>query len=437
MINKMKIRRHFYNVLKDEKFDIFLMIGGYGSGKSFTGFLKTALKATQEKRKIMVVRKVFATIKESCYEDLKEGLDLVGMLNDWKFIKSPLEATNTRNNSKIIFRGMDDFRKIKSIKNIDYIIVEEADELTLNDLKELRKRLRVSNIKKHMVLMCNPISRGSSVYQMFFTKNGFNFDEEELYKKRTLEKKEFIKLDNGTIDEIIIKIHHSTYKDNPFLPASFVYELESEKDPRIKRIACEGKFGADGDLVLHNAVYESQIYEKYVENKLGKECQYRGIDWGYSTSYTVGLKMAINETLNELYIYWEYYNRKLTTKELVIGLEPMKEGRVIIYADNAAAQTNADFYQEGYRIHPCDKSLGIEHGEQQLRNFSRIVIDRDRCPNTKLEVEETVWKKNKWDNIIPGEYNIDPHTIDTMRYALSYRKYIPLKKRSKSRAIGV
>lgn len=409
----MKMKRHFANVIKDDDFDLLLMIGGYGSGKSFTGFLKTALKATMEKRKIMIVRKVYSTIKESCYEDLKEGLELADTLDEWNFIKSPLEATNKVNGSKIIFRGMDDFRKIKSVKNIDMIIVEEADELSLDDLKELRKRLRVSHIKKHMILMCNPVSRSSSVYQMFFTENGFNFDEEELYEKKKLEKTDYITLENGTTEEIKIKVHHSTYKDNPFLPASFIYELESEKDPRIKRIAADGKFGADGDLVLYNAVFEKQVYEKYVEGKIGKENQYRGIDWGYSVSYTTGLKMAVNETLNELYIYWEFYNKGLTTKELIAQLEPMKEGNVKIFADSASALTNADFRSEGYRLFSCGaKGKDIDYGEQLLRSFSRIVIDIDRCPNTKREVEETIYKKNRNGDIVPGEYNIDPHSIN-------------------------
>lgn len=430
MANKLQIDEHFYEVLTDRDFDILLMIGGYGSGKSFTGFLKTSMLATQEKRKMLVVRKVYSTIKESCYEDLKDGLDIIGKLNMWRFIKSPLEASNNRNGSKIIFRGLDDVRKIKSIKNIDYIIVEEADELTLEDVKELRKRLRVNNIKKHIIFMCNPVSRSSSIYQMFFTENGFNFDEEELYERKKLEKTDYITLEDGTTEEIKIKVHHSTYKDNMHLPASFIYELESEKDPRLKRIACEGRFGADGDLVLHNAAFEKGVYEKYVDGKLFKEDQYRGLDWGHSTSYTAGYKMAINENLNELYIYWEYYKRRLSTEELVLGLEPMKEGRVPITADSAQSQTNYDFYKEGFRIFGVDKkNYPIEYGEQMLRSFSRIVIDIDRCPNAKREAEETIYKKNKWGDMIAGEYNIDAHSFDAFRYGLTTRKYTPLKKR--------
>ena len=429
---KLKIKEHFFNVLQDWNFDILLMIGGYGSGKSFTGFLKTALLATQEKRKILVVRKVYSTLKDSCYEDLKEAFDTLGVREKWKLIKSPYEAENIKNGSKIIFKGMDDWRKLKSIKNIDYILIEEADELSIEDIKELRKRLRGLNIKKHLVLMCNPVSRLSSIYKMFFTDEGFNFDEEELYKKRELVKVDTITLEDGTKEKFVIKVHHSTYKDNPFLPASFIYELESEKDPRIRRIARDGKFGADGDLVLYNAVFEKDVFERYVAGKIDRKHLYRGIDWGYSISYTCGLMMAVNPVLNELYIYWEYYDKGKTTQELMQGLQALKNNNIPIFADSASSQTIADFYDAGFNIYGATKGKGsVEYHEQLLRSFSRIVIDIDRCPNTKATAEECVYKKDKNGEIQAGKYNIDPHPFDAASYGLEEYDFVPLKNRLK------
>ena len=429
---KLKIKEHFFNVLQDWNFDILLMIGGYGSGKSFTGFLKTALLATQEKRKILVVRKVYSTLKDSCYEDLKEAFDTLGVRKKWKLIKSPYEAENIKNGSKIIFKGMDDWRKLKSIKNIDYILIEEADELSIEDIKELRKRLRGLNIKKHLVLMCNPVSRLSSIYKMFFTDEGFNFDEEELYRKRELVKVDTITLEDGTKEKFVIKVHHSTYKDNPFLPASFIYELESEKDPRIRRIARDGKFGADGDLVLYNAVFEKDVFERYVAGKIDRKHLYRGIDWGYSISYTCGLMMAVNPVLNELYIYWEYYNKGKTTQELMQGLQALKNNNIPIFADSASSQTIADFYDARFNIYGATKGKGsVEYHEQLLRSFSRIVIDIDRCPNTKAIAEECVYKKDKNGEIQAGKYNIDPHPFDAASYGLEEYDFVPLKNRLK------
>jgi phage terminase large subunit len=435
----LEFGEHFANIFQENDFDILLMIGGYASGKSFTGFLKVALLGALEKRRILVVRKVYATLKDSCFEDLKEAISTLGMDDEWKYIKSPYEFENKVTGTKIIFKGMDDWRKLKSIKNIDLILIEEADELTLDDIKELRKRLRTNNIRSKIIFMCNPVSRLSSIYRMFFTEEGYNISEEELYRKRQIKFIDKIQLENGEELKQTVIIHHSTYRDNPFLPKNFIYELESEKDPRIKRIARDGKFGADGDLVLYNAVFEENVYERYVKDKLTKRDEYRGIDWGHSISYTCGLKMAVNKVLNELYVYWEYYDKGKNTQELMQGLQSLKDNNIPIYADSASSQTIADFYDEGFNIDGATKGKGsVEYHEQLLRSFSRIVIDINRCPNTKKETEECVYKKDKNGEIQAGKYNLDAHSFDAMSYGLEEYDFIPLKNRlRKKKYIGI
>lgn len=436
----IEFSEHFANIFQENDFDILLMIGGYGSGKSFTGFLKVALLGALQKRRMLIVRKVYSTLKDSCFEDLKDAIYTLDMSEEWKYIKSPYEFENKVSGTQIIFKGMDDWRKLKSIKNIDLILIEEADELTLDDIKELKKRLRTNNIRSQMIFMCNPVSRLSSIYKIFFTEEGYNIDENLLYKKKQIKFIDKIKLEDGTVLQQTIIVHHSTYKDNPFLPANFVYELESEKDPRIRRIARDGKFGADGDLVLYNAVFEEDVYERYVKDKIDNRNKYKGIDWGFSISYTCGLKMAVNPILNELYVYWEYYEKGKTTQELIQGLQPLKEdNRTTIYADSASSQTIADFYDAGFNIDGATKGKGsVEYHEQLLRSFSRIVIDINRCPNTKAVAEECVFQKDKNGEIQSGKYNLDPHPLDAMSYGLEEYEYIPLKERiRKKKYVGV
>ena len=436
----IEFSEHFANIFQENDFDILLMIGGYGSGKSFTGFLKVALLGALQKRRMLIVRKVYSTLKDSCFEDLKDAIYTLDMSEEWKYIKSPYEFENKVSGTQIIFKGMDDWRKLKSIKNIDLILIEEADELTLADIKELKKRLRTNNIRSQMIFMCNPVSRLSSIYKMFFTEEGYNIDENLLYKKKQIKFIDKIKLEDETVLQQTIIVHHSTYKDNPFLPANFVYELESEKDPRIRRIARDGKFGADGDLVLYNAVFEEDVYERYVKDKIDNRNKYKGIDWGFSISYTCGLKMAVNPILNELYVYWEYYEKGKTTQELIQGLQSLKEdNRTTIYADSASSQTIADFYDAGFNIDGATKGKGsVEYHEQLLRSFSRIVIDINRCPNTKAVAEECVFQKDKNGEIQSGKYNLDPHPLDAMSYGLEEYEYIPLKERiRKKKYIGV
>lgn len=436
----IEFSEHFANIFQENDFDILLMIGGYGSGKSFTGFLKVALLGALQKRRMLIVRKVYSTLKDSCFEDLKDAIYTLDMSEEWKYIKSPYEFENKVSGTQIIFKGMDDWRKLKSIKNIDLILIEEADELTLDDIKELKKRLRTNNIRSQMIFMCNPVSRLSSIYKMFFTEEGYNIDENLLYKKKQIKFIDKIKLEDETVLQQTIIVHHSTYKDNPFLPANFVYELESEKDPRIRRIARDGKFGADGDLVLYNAVFEEDVYERYVKDKIDNRNKYKGIDWGFSISYTCGLKMAVNPILNELYVYWEYYEKGKTTQELIQGLQSLKEdNRTTIYADSASSQTIADFYDAGFNIDGATKGKGsVEYHEQLLRSFSRIVIDINRCPNTKAVAEECVFQKDKNGEIQSGKYNLDPHPLDAMSYGLEEYEYIPLKERiRKKKYVGV
>ena len=135
----------------------------------------------------------------------------------------------------------------------------------------------------------------------------------------------------------------------------------------------------------------------------------------------------------------QFYNKGKLTKELFKELEPLKEGGKIIYADSASAQTIADFYDAGYNIDGATKGNGsVEYHEQLLRSFSRIVIDIDRCPHTKEEAEECVYKKDKNGDIQAGRYNIDPHSFDAMSYGLEEYEYIPLKERiRKKKYIGV
>ena len=142
--------------------------------------------------------------------------------------------------------------------------------------------------------------------------------------------------------------------------------------------------------------------------------------------------MAVNPVLNELYIYWEYYNKGKTTQELMQGLQALKNNNIPIYADSASSQTIADFYDARFNIYGATKGKGsVEYHEQLLRSFSRIVIDIDRCPNTKAIAEECVYKKDKNGEIQAGKYNIDPHPFDAASYGLEEYDFVPLKNRLK------
>lgn len=427
----IEVTPHFANVITDKDYDTLLMIGGYGSGKSFTGFVDMLSEATMNKRKVLVVRKVGATILESCFADCLESIELLECPEEWSSTVSPMKLKNNRNGSVVIFKGLDKASKIKSIKDIDYIVVEEADELSLDEIKELKKRLRTKNKKLYFVMLCNPTSKSSSVYKMFFSKHGYNFNEFDLYKKRILKNKFVEKLESGREVSHTVKIHHSTYRDNLHLPDSFIFELESEKDQRIKDIARDGKFGSLGDRVLNNLHFEKHVFERYVHGRVPDREYYNGLDFGCSISFNCGVKMAVNPLLNELYIYMGYYQKDKLIKHLAVELEFLKSGARFTTGDSANAQQLKDLSAEGYRMYGVDKSkIPFEIREDRLNSFARVVVDYERCPNSREELAELEYKEKKGEKIA-GEYNIDSHYMDAISYGMSTRPYTPLKKRVK------
>lgn len=64
---------HFYDFVDDWNYKFYFLVGGYGSSKSYHVAVKLIKKLLEEKRKALVVREVFDTIRDSCYDLLQEG----------------------------------------------------------------------------------------------------------------------------------------------------------------------------------------------------------------------------------------------------------------------------------------------------------------------------------------------------------------------------
>lgn len=63
----------------------------------------------------LVVRKVFATLRDSCWSDLQWACARLGVSHLWRFTASPLGAVYEPTGQQIFFRGLDDPMKLASI----------------------------------------------------------------------------------------------------------------------------------------------------------------------------------------------------------------------------------------------------------------------------------------------------------------------------------
>ncbi|GAB3194666.1 hypothetical protein ABID22_000146 [Pontibacter aydingkolensis] len=160
VIDKVLTSKARYLVLK----------GGGSSGKSNGAFLKIVLRVLSEpKQRILVVRKVASTLKESCYKDIETHINEMGLNYRFTFYSQPLRIKDNFNGNEILFAGLDDVERLKSIKGISSIMIEEASEIDEHDFMQLDLRLRDRNPNyKQIILAFNPVSEDLWIKKYFF-----------------------------------------------------------------------------------------------------------------------------------------------------------------------------------------------------------------------------------------------------------------------------
>ena len=188
--------------LFSDKHRYLVLMGGGGSGKSIFAGRKVLERVTSEPgHRWLVVRKVAKTLRESCFKQLVSQAWEFYPNSGIKVNKSDM-VISFANGSEIIFAGLDDVEKLKSIFNITGIWIEEASELLESDFNQLDIRLRGQTAYyKQIIISFNPI---------FIT---------HWLKKRFFDRK-----------DSRVRTHHSTYKDNRFLDEEYIKVLESYKD---------------------------------------------------------------------------------------------------------------------------------------------------------------------------------------------------------------
>lgn len=420
MIEK-EVNPHFEDFLFDWNQKFQLLVGGYGSSKSYHVALKIVLKLLEEKRTALVVREVYDTHRESTHSLFEEIVIDLGLSHKIKCPVSPLQV-RFPNGSKIIFKGMDKPSKLKSINNVSLIWIEECSEVKYAGFKELIGRLRHPTLDLHMILSTNPVDEGNWTYSHFFIKDKGQegevvfLDDEELYKERTLVKRDTY-------------YHHSTADDNLFLPQSYIDELEKTKvyDLDLYRVARKGRFGVSGTKVLPQ--FESKPHAEVMAaiNQIYRPIYRNGMDFGFEDSSNALIKMAVDDKNKILYIFWEYYSKGKTDPEIAKDLEEFRINKQPIKGDSAEPKTIYYLQQKGIKITGARKFQGSRlQNTKKIKRFHKIVCS-DRCPNTIRELKNLTYKKDKQGNTIYDEFNIDPHTFSAIWYGLDDYEVVDLK----------
>lgn len=390
-INPSKVfNRHIYDHLFD--YDTFTEVhyGGASSGKSHGVFQKIVIKALKnwkKPRKILVLRKVGATVRDSVFADVQSTLSYFGIINMCKINMSAFRI-ELPNGAEFIFKGMDNPEKIKSIKGISDVVMEEASEFTLDDYTQLTLRLRdKAHKQKQIYLMFNPVSKANWVYNAFFVKK----------PKNTV-------------------VYQTTYKDNRFLDALTRENIEelANRNEAYYKIYALGEF----------ATLDKLVFPKYTKALLNKDdlrqiTSYFGLDYGFINDPSAFMHVKIDDDRKRLYVVEEYVKKGLTNDKIAESITTLGYAKEQIRADSAEKKSNQELRNLGIsRVIDVKKGAGsVMQGIQYLLQYEWIVDER--CVKTIEELENYTWKKDKATN----EYINEPvdsynHCLDAIRYAI-------------------
>ena len=420
MQTEIEILPRFENYIDDWDYLEYVLLGGYGSGKSVQTAIKIVLKCFTEVRKVLVVREVYETIRESCFDliyqillnaNLLDPAGRIGKTTKVIARTSPMQFIFP-NGSKIIFKGMDKPVKLKSLNDVSIVWLEEAPEIKYAGFKELKGRIRHPDKSIHFILTMNPVDKNSWVYDHFFVhtdengKQTVRLNDETLYKRHTC-------VVGYTY------YHHSVPEDNYYLPKAYLHNLDEMQiyDPDLYRVAREGKFGVNGKKVLPQFEIAKNPSE-FKKAVLAAPIKRNGFDFGFETSYNALVRIAVNTEQSILYIYDEWYRNQLTDKQSAEKLtewnSEVKEWRV--KCDCAQPGSIKYFHDEGFGFVKCHKISRLEQ-VKKVKRFKRIVCS-PKCKNTIRELKDLVYKEDTNGNLIYDEFNIDPHTFSAIWYAL-------------------
>lgn len=415
---EFELNDHFYDFVDDWDHKFYFLVGGYGSSKSYHVAVKLIKKLLSEKRKALVVREVFDTIRDSCYDLLEEVANAMGVEDYMKFTASPMQI-RFKNGSKIIFKGMDKPAKLKSLNGVSIVWIEECSEVKYAGFKEILGRLRHPTMSNHIILSTNPVSKGNWCYKYFFQdkKNKvFVLDDERLYRNRVM---------------VVGKTyyHHSTVDDNYFVPQDYIEQLDDLKthDPDLHRVARQGRFGVNGRLVFPQ--FEVQPHDKVMAavERIKNPIKMNGMDFGFEVSYNALLRLVVDHDEKILYIIWEYYSRGKTDPEIAEDIKEFIDTQELIKSDNAEPKAIKYYKQRGFRMRKCKKFKGSRTVyTKKVKRFKRIVCS-DHCQNTIDELQDLTFAIDKDEEIIEDEFNIDPHTLSAIWYGLDDYEVSDLK----------
>lgn len=374
--------------------------GGRGSGKSsdiahiiVQIIMRYAVNA-------VCIRKVDRDLQESVFEQIMWAIEEQGVRHLFKINKSPLKITYVPRGNQIIFRGLQDPNRLKSLKSsrFPYAIawVEELAEF---------------KTEEEIKIVTNSIVRGELPDGLFYK---FFYSYNPPKRKQSWVNKKY----NTALLPANTFVHHSTYLDNPWISKAFIEEAEATRQRSQRAYDWEymGEAVGSGVSPLENLVFTTipdDLFDTFDNIR-------QGVDFGYANDPLAFVRWHYDKKRRRIYAMDEFYGVKISNRKLAEFIKAKRYNTTDCIADSAEPKSIDEIvYDHGVpRFYGAKKGPdSIEYGERWLDDLFEIVIDPERTPNIAREFENIDYATDRDGNPKTVLIDTDNHTIDATRYA--------------------
>lgn len=369
----------------------------HNSGKSHIvarKILYRLLKESHVKHNFLIIRKVDRTIKRSVFTLMRNLISRWKLTSEFDVNLTDKTIIYRPTGSQIMFSGLDDVEKLKSIEGVTSIWCEEATELTQEDFEQLDLRLRGDHgCLKQIILTLNPISEQHWIKKIFF--------DSPMQGVFTL---------------------HTTYLDNAFIDDEYKMVMENKKvtNPRYYNIYALGNWGTAEGLVF------TRVEQRLIrpDEIVGLDCV-QGLDFGYTNDPTAFCQAYVDMTAKRIYVFDGFYDKGMSNAEIADEIKKLGAHRHKTTADSSEPKSIDYIKGKGVNVIGALKgkdsiSAGIDFlSEFQIIVNSHLVEFMSEFNNYSWALDKSTGKPT---NKPVDDFN---HFIDSLRYAmesLSVRK---------------
>ena len=399
---ELKVSSSFFPLFaRQERY--LVLYGGRGSGKSEFAARKVLLRCWKEgNHRFLIMRKVRRSLQGSVIEVFLTLLNSCEIRYDYNKTDRSIKFYNSRGlPNELIFEGIDDPEKIKSIKNITSIWLEETTEFNKSDFITIDLSLREETPSyKQIIMTFNPDeARGPWIKNMFFDGIADDF------------------IGPGSTTDSYL--HHSTLKDNPIDTVKDDYQnvLDRLDDKTHISIFRLGRWAIAKDII-----YNWNLVQLPTPDFSWFDEIFYGVDFGYSVDPAVLVR--IYRKSNEFWAEQLIYERGLTNPQFA---RIMKEKGISdtddVYCDSAEPKSIQELKDNGINAKPARKGAdSVKAGIDYLKSLTIHIVDGGDYwnPDENIWKERCLykWKEDKDGNVLPEPVSNFNHGMDAIRYAI-------------------